>query len=519
MKRLVAAFVLPLVLLSMPLAHAGGPPSFGRETVLPGSGGAEPSLVVDTSGTSPRTNAIYVSAISPGPNLWHSFDDGVTWSQAVGFDGSGTNPGGDADVAVGPNGTVYVVDLNVTHNVVQTSTDGGVTFSPGVVTAPESDRPWITAAPDDKTVYVAYHDFAAELPVVCTSTDNAATFPLCGDADQGTAQLPCTENTDVSKKLQVDPVDKSINFMFECSSAQENASQPPYGPVHDFYLAQSTNGGVTYTVYPVYQADTSNGKAPNLAAFWTSFVIDSAGNYYALLNGTMDDAHPMENPFHVWLVRSTDHGHTWSAPVQVDHEADGKGAHVLSDLMATAPGQVDVVFYGTTTTGEPNGVCGDFAAQAACPENSGFAQAGQPGAPQWRVSMAQSVNALSANPTFTQTPVTTEPTHFGEICTNGLVCSKSDRSLLDYISVGVDCQGLAHVAFGGNPDEASGQAPQVYEVDQTGGSTLAAPASCPPSGGVLPESPSTAALPLVGGFAAAGLLAVLARRRRSARSA
>jgi len=483
--------LVPLVALAQP-ARADRLAQFGPDTVLPGSGGAEPSLVIDLG--SAHHDAIYVTAISPGPNIWHSYDLGKTWSQPVGFDSSGTSPGGDADVDVAPDGTVYVVDLNISHNWVQVSTDGAKTFSTGTATAPESDRPWITAGAG-KTVYVAYHDFAGEVPVVCTSTDGGSTFTSCNDALQGAAAIPCAENTNISKKLRVDPSDGSLNFMIECSTTQENAGQPPYGPVHDYYLAQSTDGGLTYTVYPVYTADTSGGKAPTLANFWTSMYIDNAGNYYALMDGSMDDTHPMQNPFHVYLLTSKDHGHTWGAPVQVDHEPDGRGTHVLSDIVATAPGQVDVVFYGTTATGEPNGVCGDFAAQGPCPESSGFAAAGKPGAPAWYVSMAQSFNALDSHPTFTQTRLTGTPTHYGELCTNGLVCSASDRSLLDYISVGVDCQGDAHVAFGGNPDEATGGKVMVHEVDQVGGSVVAPPAACPQTaagsnGGGNPVTPA-----------------------------
>jgi LPXTG-motif cell wall-anchored protein len=471
---LLSLAALPAIAVAQP-AHADHVPQFAPDTVLPGSGGAEPSLAIDLGPA--HRNALYVTAISPGANIWHSYDAGRTWSQPVAFDTSGTSRGGDADVAVAQDGTVYVVDLDITHNWVQSSSDGATTFTGGAPTAFEADRPWITAGPG-KTVYVAYHDFAAELPVVCTSTDGAQTFTRCMDSAQGMAAVPCAENTNVSKKLHVDPSNGALNFLFECSTAQENLRQPPYGPVHDYYLAQSTDGGLTYTVHPVYIADTSGGKAPTLANFWTSLWIDDAGNYYALMDGSMDDTHPLENPFHVWLLTSTDHGHTWRAPVQVDREADGRGTHVLSDIVATAPGQVDIVFYGTTATGEPNGVCGDFASQGPCPENSGFVKAGAPGAPAWYVSMAQSLDALDANPSFTQTRITAAPTHYGELCTNGLVCNQSDRTLLDYISAGVDCTGAAHVAFAGNPDEATGGDVRVHEVDQVGGKLLSAPAAC-----------------------------------------
>jgi hypothetical protein len=176
-------------------------------------------------------------------------------------------------------------------------------------------------------------------------------------------------------------------------------------------------------------------------------------------------------------VTSTDHGQTWGKPIQVDHDANGAGTHVLPHLAVTAPGNVDVVWYGTSATGEPNGVCGTIVSQSPC--KAGFPPYSDPKAPAWNVYMAQSTNALAAKPTFTQVPANPAPTHYGQICTNGIVCGSSDRSLLDFISVGVDCKGLAHIAYGGNTkaQEAAGET-YVHVARQTAGTALAPPAPC-----------------------------------------
>src|SRR2546421_280882 len=81
----------------------------------------------------------------------------------------------------------------------------------------------------------------------------------------------------------------SLTFMFSCSTLGENLQPPPYGPLHDYYLAQSTDGGVTWSDSPVFVADTSGGKKPNYANIFSSLGIDSAGNYYAVFAGTSDD--------------------------------------------------------------------------------------------------------------------------------------------------------------------------------------------------------------------------------------
>jgi hypothetical protein len=154
---------------------------------------------------------------------------------------------------------------------------------------------------------------------------------------------------------------------------------------------------------------------------------------------------------------------------------------VLAHLTVTAPGNVDVAWYGTSATGEPNGVCGTVVSQSPCTD--GFPLYNQPGAPAWNVYMAQTTNALSATPRWTQVQTTSSPVHYGEICTDGLVCGSSDRTLLDFLSVGVDCNGLAHIAFAGNTpaeeaaDFTNGGA-NVHEVNQVKGNALAPPASC-----------------------------------------
>src|SRR5437764_2928359 len=311
-----------------PKPSAGGKPSFGADLVLPGGQGGEPSIAVDTSPTASR-GALYVGAIGDanGPLEWHSYDSGKTWSQPVPFDLSGPLRGGDDDLAVNTNGDLLAADLNVTWASVQISTDQGKTFDAGTQTAPEDDRPWLTAA--GQNVYVAYHDFVAEAPVVCTSLDGGHTFVSCVQAfGAGGSVSNCAENTIPARALAVDRGTFSLNFLYSCSTAGENLQHPPYGPLHDYYLAQSTDGGLTWTTHPVFVADTSNGKAPNYANIFGTLAIDSAGNYYSLFAGTADDNNADTNPYHVYLVVSSDHGQTWSKPIHADHDANGAGTHV-----------------------------------------------------------------------------------------------------------------------------------------------------------------------------------------------
>jgi hypothetical protein len=485
---LMAALVAGAIggLLSTSGAHAAktAAPGFGKSIVLPGGQGGEPSIAIDTTSTKSRGD-VYVGAIGDanGPLEWHSYNAGRTWSKPVPFDLSGPARGGDEDLAVNTNGNLLTTDLNVTHASVQTSTDHGQTFDSGTITAPEDDRPWLTANGND--VYVAYHDFVGETPIVCSSTDGGQTFPSCLPAygPDASSISACAENTIPARNLAIDPKTKALNFLYSCSTAAENVNHPPYGPLHDYYLAQSTDGGQTWTTYPVFTANTANGKQPNYANIFGTLAIDSKGNYYALFDGTSDDGNADTNPYHVYLVVSKDHGQKWGKPIEVDHDFKGGGTHVLADLAVTGPGNVDVVFYGTSLNGEPNGVCGTVVSQSPCTNSKGkpdgFPAYTSKKAPAWRVYMAQSLNALAKKPTFTESVVDPSPTHYGQICTNGIVCGSSDRSLLDFISVAVDCNGDAHVTYGGNTKKQEAKGTTFIHVsNQSGGQKLAPPASC-----------------------------------------
>src|SRR5437870_5343611 len=322
---LVSLVVVGLVPGAASTGRGGGKPSFGKDVVLPGGQGGEPSIAIDTSPTAGRGD-IYVGAIgdSNGPLEWHSYDGGKSWAQPVPFDLSGPLRGGDEDLVVNTDGDLIATDLNVTWASVQISTDHGKTFDAGTQTAPEDDRPWLTAA--GQNVYVAYHDFVAEAPVVCTSHDGGHTFVTCIQAFGADPSVTnCAENTIPARALSIDPTNLSVKFPHSSSPAAENRPHPPYGPVPGLHPAQSTDGGLTWTTHRVFVADTSNGKAPNYANIFGTLAIDSAGNYYTLFAGTADDSNADTNPYHVYLVTSTDHGQTWGTPVQVDHDANGAG--------------------------------------------------------------------------------------------------------------------------------------------------------------------------------------------------
>src|SRR5437867_3400399 len=125
--RLLVLAVLAAAAMVLPASaaqSAGGKPTFGKDIVLPGGQGGEPSIAIDTSPTAGRGD-IYVGAIgdSNGPLEWHSYDGGKSWAQPVPFDLSGPLRGGDEDLVVNTDGDLIATDLNVTWASVEISTD------------------------------------------------------------------------------------------------------------------------------------------------------------------------------------------------------------------------------------------------------------------------------------------------------------------------------------------------------------------------------------------------------------
>ena len=116
--------------------------------------------------------------------------------------------------------------------------------------------------------------------------------------------------------------------------------------------------------------------------------------------------------------------------------SSGLKSNVLPWIAAGWPGKVDTVWVGSANASSPMDVTGS-----------------------WSVYMAQSLNATSATPTFAQTLVSTQPMRLGWVCTQGILCTEAGddgRILLDFISVAVDSNGMANIAYGDAGPDSEG---------------------------------------------------------------
>ena len=394
-------------------------------TTCPGSGdcwnhAVEPAIRADGAGS------FYVSSengLFEGTIAARSSDGGLHYASLASpnaFSSSadvGFAPGGgDTDLATAPARNaagffnVYVASLTLGDVSVSTSVDGGTTWrlNPTSAEIPGDDREWIAADGASK-VCISYHDLVTFNVDVDCSYDAGTTFSQhapTGAIDAAHAFL--LQNNQIGN-LAIDPVSHVVYQVIAgiASPAEIACGFRGTCAYHAVWMAVSSNGGSTFTDYPVYVgASDQVGYAHN----FPNVTVDRAGNVYALFSDDHD----------VYYVFSADRGRTWSAPVRVN-SAPAKTA-IFPWAVAGDAGKLDVVYYG----------------MSADSSNSSSAT--------WYAYFAQNLNAASPRSSFTQvraTPVV----HRGGVCESGISCS-GNRDLFDDFGVAASpTTGLASIAY------------------------------------------------------------------------
>jgi hypothetical protein len=403
------------------------PPAVGKHTASFG----EPGIAVGPRGTlivnAARANAGY-------PTWWISRDSGRHWGPGRDFDTSGAMTG-DADAMFGADETLFALNLAFQNPpgqptnptiFVYSSRDrrhfrGPATFPPPHG-SDQPDRPWLVADPSRPSrVYVTNSEGAGDI-VLWTSTDHARTFsgPTLITGGNHASSIELT-----SRPL-FDTVSPRRMYMLYEASAPHTA--PPTGdpPLRDFpltqlWLATSGDAGTTWSNRLVLDIDNSFGPSAmggSLGHVLPASAIGLDGSLYAAFSLRLGTS----TQTHVYLVHSADHGVHWSKPVQVD-SGSRRRSNVMPSLAAGTPGRVDVSWYGSRSP--------DFTGPHS----------------RWVEMFAQSVDALSADPTFRLGRVS-GVTHVGSVDSSGNPgSSQYDWGLRDFQSLVVDACGIAHLAW------------------------------------------------------------------------
>lgn len=444
-------------------------------TTIAGPGIGEPGIAVN------RRGHIFINGALNGPtgggSVWRSLDGGRTWDVKQGLDDPGIS--GDTDLAIAPDdGTIYFMNLayGPFSNMVYTSRDNGATYSGPSVAGADSDRQWFTAAPNGR-VYVTYHDISAVSHMwVYRSDDHGATFRPVGNIALGAESMVDTWcGNHQAGRPQINPRNPDEYYVFYSTAPFADCHRSnPAGASHHLsqvWIARSSDAGQTFTHTKVYESDSNTDH--NLMGL----DIDAAGNLYIVIaesngrdapllvkdpetrglrNGEPGEATATAQrraaataekalSTHVKLFVSKDKGATWGGPFLVDQLKDHH-SNVFAAVSAGDAGRVNIAWYTSRA--------------------STFEDADA----TWTIAMAQSRNALSSRPTFTQTRVSPGVVHTGPICQAGLGCSVSgaNRNLLDFMAIDTGPNGMAYVTWAA---DTSGEV-KIQFARQTAGPSL-----------------------------------------------
>ena len=404
--------------------------AFSKPLTLPGP----PDVAFNLQGIEPRVKTdalgnIYAAAIQgipAGTDAWKSMDGGTTWqylgqpdgaqvAAASGGRGLGLG-GGDEDLALAPNGTVYVNSLWLGSLTQSTSTDGGHLWAVNPVSSdiPEDDRQWI-ASHGNNELYLTYKQTGALLNgtqtiVALKSFDSGLTWPQIATVTTPSMGVQPGDQGNI----EVDPSGNVYTVFFSTDGKS-------------LYISRSSDGGKTWILKLVYTA------ASSLVNVFPSLAIDKAGNLYIVYS----DSH------NVFLTISKDQAATWSAPVRVSNGSASKSA-IGPWITAGDAGKVNITWWGTTATSNNDGTA------------------------QWKVFFSQSLNALQAIPTFAQTTAT-GVMHVGAICTNGTGCASGTRNLAEYFAPGLSLDAAELIVYS---DDFNNANPVATFIKQTGGSRV-----------------------------------------------
>jgi hypothetical protein len=450
--RLLGGAVVLLASLSIAAGASGAPPaksgSFANYslgeltgTTCPGSSAcsniaAEPAIRADGAG---RFFGTSENGLGGGTVAFRSTDNGAHYTTLASPDaGSSSNDtgfapgGGDTDLAVAPDKNaagfynIYVASLSLANVDVSTSSDGGATWSLNPVTTPETidDREWI-AADTNNRVCISYHDAPQGITVGCSS-NAGLTFTQFASALDANHAFQISENG--IGNLAIDPGSHTIYQTYSAiTTAAETACAPQLGVVagtcnyHGVYMAVSTDGGQTFTDYPVYvNPDPTVGYGHQ----FVNVSVDRVGNVYSVYT----DDH------HVYYSFSTNHGKSWTGPFPI---TSSSGTQIMPWATAGDPGKLDVVYYQTP-----------YYDGASTPDN-------YPSTASWTVGFAQNLDALTPGSAWsrqTASPIN----HYGGVCESGVTCT-GNRDLFDDFGVAASpTTGLASILYSDDQYDPSG---------------------------------------------------------------
>ena len=416
---------------------------------------SEPNIKIGPDGT---IHASGPQGTGVQRSVWDiSVDNGDSWrivqalpdKQALGPNKASAGPGGgDTEITITRDGRAYYSDLwSLTCFTAATTTDNGANVDSNFdgCSSPPGDRQWMAAfdpTDEDETespyegplplVYQVYDDIVTGDRVDKTTDglhyERAGQFADTGDQFVVNGNALVDQHT--GDLLGLVGEETGQDDMFGLALAV-GAPDKDGNPTFTYNTITHAIPGDPQTLFPVMAQDT----ARNVYVVW---AVDC--------DGDPPEGDACYHVFYSW-ASAEDGWTTWSEPRQVDQPPSL--TNVMPWIAAGGEGNVDIVWYGTTTRLSPSGHHGQA----------------------WDVYMAELSHANSGNPQAVQAKVTPHPMHYDDICLLGTGCIQNvgNRNLADFFQVTIDQEGRARVVY----DDTSNNLIQANNpLDHSGGALV-----------------------------------------------
>ena len=361
-----------------------------------------------------------------GDVIWRSRNKGRTWRFLGGYEqGAG---GGDADIAPTRSGDLWGSGLTLANTTITYSDDHGESWAVNPVGTLDTgvDRQWIetyrnenaymtTGKIGEQRIVLSRLELVGGTPTVVTTVPLSKVgqeryqWPgeIAVDRKRGHVYVGWNNNRD-------NPEDTNFNrdnivvarSSLDLLETQHSVVTKTRGDSFDSFVA------------------IDNDRAGNIYAVWTERRPKGKNGRRGWTN--------------TYISFSKDKGKTWSRPKKLNNRRSR--TTTFPWVVAGNRGRVAVTFYGTRRRGpSPETV--------ARPKRKG---------PNWKVWVAYSRNAASANPRYKRKLAVRKTIHAGNVCTSGTGCASGTRDLLDYYQIDLDVCGRMVIAYTDNSRDVVG---------------------------------------------------------------